>query len=66
MYVRNHNSVPDFDEDFEEEFELEVGMTKGNFKSFTLEQLRKMESVEVTTAISCAGNRRSHTRKVYP
>ena len=58
MYVRNHNSVPEFDDDFEEEFELEIGMSKDEFKNFSLNQIRNMKSIEVTTSIACAGNRR--------
>ena len=69
MYIRNHNSVPEFDEDFEQEFELKIGLYKGDedlFKSYTLDQLRNMNQVDVTTSIACAGNRRKHTRFVYP
>ena len=42
MYVRNHNSIPEFDEDFEDEFELEVGKSKGQFRNFSLDKIRKM------------------------
>ena len=70
-YVRNHNLVPEFDEDFEDDFELVVVQkSKGNvkqLKTYTISDIinfKKQHSV--STVIACAGNRRAHTRKVYP
>jgi sulfite oxidase len=37
----------------------------GNNKSFSLKDLKSLKTHTVTTQIACAGNRRSHTRKVY-
>jgi sulfite oxidase len=65
MYVRNHNLVPSFDEDFELEFQLEIISFGEAQKQFSLEEIKKMKKHQVTTSIACAGNRRSHTRKVY-
>ena len=47
MYIRNHNLVPQFDEDFEQEFRLDIGLTDSlrkldnkfagrEFKSFSI------------------------------
>mmetsp|Transcript_10106 Transcript_10106/g.17065 ORF Transcript_10106/g.17065 Transcript_10106/m.17065 type:complete len:183 (-) Transcript_10106:1018-1566(-) len=62
MYVRNHNKVPEFDEDFESEFELELDfkLTSSNqkfkdlfgereLKPLTLDQLKKMPQHSVVT-----------------
>lgn len=58
FFVRNHNSVPDIDE---EEYELEIdanpkiGMES---RKFTLSDLKtKFPRVEVIAALQCAGNR---------
>lgn len=64
LYVRNHNLVPEFDDDFEEEFELNLSFKKGE-KSLSLSDLKQMKQHSVITQMACAGNRRSHTRKVY-
>lgn len=78
MYLRNHNLVPQIDEDFEKEFALEIDVAKSlaskdpafqnrKLKAIDLETIRdKMPHHTVITQITCAGNRRSHTRKVYP
>ena len=78
MYLRNHNLVPLFDEDFEKDFRLEIGVIKSlaskdsafsnrQMAAFDLQTIREqMQHHTVITQITCAGNRRSHTRKVYP
>jgi hypothetical protein len=64
-YVRNHNLVPEFDEDFETEFELEIIITdNGKFKGKQLKSYSIKDIVNfkkkhiVKTSIACAGNRR--------
>jgi len=66
VYIRNHNLVPTFDEDFEDEFELEISLSGQTKKTLSLVDLKKLKKHTVITQIACAGNRRSHTRKVYP
>jgi len=79
-FIRNHNRTPEFDESFEEDFELELEMKINNkalpeffelfedfeLKSYTLEDLKQLKAHSVMAQISCAGNRRSHTRKDFP
>jgi sulfite oxidase len=78
MYVRNHNLVPQFDEDFEQEYRLEFGVSdelkkidprfaNKQLEMYSLDFIKqKMFHHQVVTSIACAGNRRTHTRKVYP
>ena len=42
VYVRNHNLVPEFDEEFENDFELEILFNSGE-KAFTLPDLKQMK-----------------------
>jgi hypothetical protein len=48
LYVRNHNLVPNFDNDFEDEFELEI-ILPGMGKSFSLQEIKALDKHTVTT-----------------
>lgn len=61
FYIRNHHPVPLLTEDQIRNFKLEIDLSaigKGK-KRISLDDLKKMPKVEVTTTLQCSGNRRS-------
>jgi len=65
MYERNHNLIPVIDP---EDYELTLVPDRSNEDSevtLYLEDLKKMPSHMVVSAIACAGNRRDQLKKEY-
>jgi sulfite oxidase len=61
FYIRHHHPVPYLTEKQIRDFKLKVNLTaygKGVL-TLTLDELKKMEKVEVTATLQCSGNRRS-------
>ncbi len=59
-YIRNHHPVPDIDTS---NFKLNILGTEKNC-SFSLENLKKMNSKKIITTIQCGGNRRGNLNSV--
>eukprot|EP00547_Thalassionema_nitzschioides_P017567 CAMPEP_0194242688 /NCGR_PEP_ID=MMETSP0158-20130606/8146_1 /TAXON_ID=33649 /ORGANISM="Thalassionema nitzschioides, Strain L26-B" /LENGTH=514 /DNA_ID=CAMNT_0038977831 /DNA_START=240 /DNA_END=1784 /DNA_ORIENTATION=- len=65
FYIRHHHQVPFLSEDEMEKYELEIDLSaygRGVLK-LSLEDLKKMRKVEVTSTLQCSGNRRSGYNK---
>jgi sulfite oxidase len=61
FYIRNHHPVPYMTEKQVNDYRLRVDLTaygKGVL-SLTLDDLKKMDKIEVTATLQCSGNRRS-------
>ncbi|XP_067144946.1 sulfite oxidase-like, partial [Centruroides vittatus] len=62
FYVRNHLPVPQVNLN---DYRLEIYLTNGTRKTFTIEHLKsKFPKHTITATIQCAGNRRSELNKV--
>jgi len=61
FYIRHHHPVPLLSEKDAENFELEVDLRLINegATKVTLDQIKSLPKIEVTTTLQCSGNRRS-------
>jgi sulfite oxidase len=65
FFIRHHHPVPHLTEDQVKKFKLDIDLSeygKGKAK-ISLEDLKKLPKVEVTTTLQCSGNRRSGFNK---
>lgn len=61
FYIRHHHPVPFLTEKEIKDFRLKVDLSASGkgIKSFSLEEIKAMEKVEVIATLQCSGNRRS-------
>ena len=67
MFERNHNLIPEIDEDYYELELLSHGKDDANPIIMTLEDLKRMQPThEVMAAIACAGSKRLAIKEKFP
>lgn len=65
FYIRHHHPVPLLDEEEIRNFTVDIDLSaygKGTFE-LSLEDLKKIDKVEITTTLQCSGNRRGGFNK---